>query len=698
MTERVQRLRRPIGFFAVLTLALGVTAFITRDQWLWSVQSDSVEFEVPEAPELEVETPDERLFRIDIEQSLATYRVAERLVGNENVAEGSTSAIAGDIIINTADTSASTVGTIVINVETFTSDSSLRDKRLRHDYLESNHFRFVEFSTTEIGGLPDQIVEGTPYELTLTGDLTVKETTAPVTFTGPATLQGDTLTASMTATIELATFDAGPISIAGLATSGETADLVFDLVAVSDADAPEIDDITVDPEITDDDPNSSFSAAVQPVLEQNCASCHVAGGPGHATFALETAGDAAEVASGLKLVTESRYMPGWLASDESVPFHDDRSLSADELAAIADWADAGGTLDVPADTPIIPSEQILADVRRDIVMRGEPYAGDPEVPDDYNCQVYDPQITETSYVTRFEFEPDQKEVVHHAVVFLATANMADEAAARDAETEAPGWTCYGLADLNSTDEGARVDQVMGWAPGLQPAVMPEGSGLKMEPGDFLVVQLHLHYDHEAPLDSSAMVLQMATEEELADGPLDSVVTTRYLGPAEIPCVEGDPNPLCDRELAYANVIERFGAFAGAIPLGLNRLCGVTPEDFAHMNQGTASSSCDLNVTRPGEIVSLLGHMHELGSWMRMTLNPGTPEERILLDIPVWSFEWQLTYSPVESIVLDGDDVIRLECGWDRSLQPGADLGYVMWAEGTGDEMCYSTISTRTPAE
>ena len=105
MTERVRQLRRPLGFFAVLTLAFGITAFITRDQWLWSVQSDNVEFEVPEAPELEAETPDERLFRISVEDSKATYRVAERLVGNENVAEGSTSAIAGDIVINTVDLS-----------------------------------------------------------------------------------------------------------------------------------------------------------------------------------------------------------------------------------------------------------------------------------------------------------------------------------------------------------------------------------------------------------------------------------------------------------------------------------------------------------------------------------------------------------------------------------------------------------------
>ena len=45
----------------------------------------------------------------------------------------------------------------------------------------------------------------------------------------------------------------------------------------------------------------------------------------------------------------------------------------------------------------------------------------------------------------------------------------------------------------------------------------------------------------------------------------------------------------------------------------------------------------------------VGHEHEIGKTYRMTLNPGTPEEKILLDIPRWDFNWQMNYAPVEKI-------------------------------------------------
>ncbi|NIR40259.1 MAG: hypothetical protein GWN79_22025 [Actinobacteria bacterium] len=88
-----------------------------------------------------------------------------------------------------------------------------------------------------------------------------------------------------------------------------------------------------------------------------------------------------------------------------------------------------------------------------------------------------------------------------------------------------------------------------------------------------------------------------------------------------------------------------------------------------------------------------GHMHEFGSHYRMTLNPDTPEERILLDIPTWSFEWQLGYEPVEDLVVDGDDVLRIECTWDRSLQFQPEPRYITWNEGTEDEMCWTSFAT-----
>ena len=59
----------------------------------------------------------------------------ERLAGNSHIAVGTSTVVAGDIKINLVDPSLSEVGEIVVNVEVFESDSNLRDKRIRHDYL-----------------------------------------------------------------------------------------------------------------------------------------------------------------------------------------------------------------------------------------------------------------------------------------------------------------------------------------------------------------------------------------------------------------------------------------------------------------------------------------------------------------------------------------------------------------------------------
>ena len=111
-----------------------------------------------------------------------------------------------------------------------------------------------------------------------------------------------------------------------------------------------------------------------------------------------------------------------------------------------------------------------------------------------------------------------------------------------------------------------------------------------------------------------------------------------------------------------------------------------------MTNGIASSTCDQPARFEGYISAVLGHQHNIGASFRMTLNPGTPAELILLDIPKWDFEWQFAYYPQEEIYVKRDDVIRLDCVWDRSLRPNdLEPSYVLWADGSNDEMCFAVI-------
>ena len=278
-------------------------------------------------------------------------------------------------------------------------------------------------------------------------------------------------------------------------------------------------------------------------------------------------------------------------------------------------------------------------------------------------------------------------MVHHAIVTPVRAGDLPRFQAEDAADEGSGWSC--LAGMG-TNGG---DRVAGWVPGQRPVAFAEGDGFDLQPGDVLVAQIHYHYEASAPPDRSGMTLELA-QDPAGITPLDTVT---LIGPVEMPCPPGATDVLCDRSAALADVSERFGPGGGVIANALHRGCGSTPDELAGASDGTiAETTCDYPVRRPGEIVGMLGHMHEYGKDYRLTLNPDTPEEKVLLDIPVWDFGWQLSYGPVDTIALEPGDTMRVTCRWDRSLRPELPMRYILFAEGTDDEMCFSTVTIRPP--
>ncbi len=714
---------------AFVVVAVGITAFLTRDQWLWTVADDAEPasrgevvappvVDVEEVAELDVET--ERLYRIAPGGgSQAGYRVVERLGGVSRTTVGTTTVLAGEILVNLDDPAMSRVGEIVVNVEMFQSDSALRDKRIRHDFLESSHWPFVRFAPTSIEGLDVEFADGTPYEIAITGELTIKETTRTETFAGTVAVTPEVLTATMSATVLSSDYGVGPINIARLVHTADEVTLTFELVAGRVALGTELaGDLHRElpaPEIA----SGAFAATVQPILESRCVSCHSSGGPGWTTLALDTAGDAAAIAADIAFVTAIDFMPPWLPSDLSPDFVHDWSLTEDEKAAIAAWAGAGGGLDVRPGTPLVARAQAIIPIAEDqrIGPRDGLYTGystpdgEPVRNDDYRCQVHavaDPEGDGT-WVKGFEFRPDQIPVVHHAIVYQVPAAAAEEITAKIAaedEIEAasgladePGWTCFGLSGLRT----AGVSMIQGWAPGMSPTIYPEGYGLYLEPGDMIVNQIHYHYDHDTPPDGSWIILDVATPPEVEAG-MVAMDFSSYFTPAEIPCTPQEEAVAAERAetidgyvnmCVRANVLEeialKYDRFARAIPDFLLLQCRGTVDDYDDLDGTVGHSSCDLPARDTGTIHTVLGHMHEFGAAYRMTIHPDTPEERILLDIPVWDFEWQLNYEPVEDIGIERGDIVRFECWWDRTLQHMPEPRYIIWNEGTVDEMCFSSI-------
>jgi hypothetical protein len=403
---------------------------------------------------------------------------------------------------------------------------------------------------------------------------------------------------------------------------------------------------------------------------------------------LDNAGQAAVVAEGLALVTRTEYMPPWPPSEQGVALAHPRGLDPAEIDLIGEWAEAGGPLDVPRSTKLTaPDTPEVVRPDADIVLQlPEPYVGDGTKSNDYRCFLLDPGFEHDEMITGYEFVPDASEVVHHVLVYRVPAPRVPIATARDLADPGPGYGCGDSAGMSTGGNGL----VGGWVPGQRPRDFGDGVGLPMSQGDQLVVQIHYHYEGLLRADQSTMNLELADD---AAG-VRALLPRSLVGPVELPCPAEDRGaPLCDRELARAAASQRAGGGEAGIANATHAMCGTNPAELASQSDGwTATTECTFPMRRDSHIVDVLGHMHEIGSQFRMTLNKGRPDETVLLDIPTWNFAWQLNYQPVEPVRASAGDSITIECSWDRTLRHEPEPRYIFFAEGTEDEMCFATIT------
>src|SRR5258706_7214677 len=150
-------------------------------------------------------------FRIDQNSSQVTFTLTEERMGKPATVVGKTNQVAGDIVIDASQPANTKLGTIRIDARTLATDSSMRDRMIRSTILASsqNAYEFITFAPTALTGLPDKVTAGQSYTFKVTGDLTVRDVTKPVTFDVTATLAADgtTLNGTATTTVQRATFN-----------------------------------------------------------------------------------------------------------------------------------------------------------------------------------------------------------------------------------------------------------------------------------------------------------------------------------------------------------------------------------------------------------------------------------------------------------------------------------------------------------
>ena len=178
-------------------------------------------------------------FSIVAEESEARFTLEENLRGVRTTVIGVTSEVGGRIMVDLANPSASSIGTILINARTLETPESFRNRALRSQILRSaqDEHEFIVFEPRELSNFSAaSIAVGDTITFDVTGDLTVSGVTNSVTFSASVTLESESqISGSASVNLHYADFGLVIPDVPSVANVTDDVDLSFEFVARTSA-------------------------------------------------------------------------------------------------------------------------------------------------------------------------------------------------------------------------------------------------------------------------------------------------------------------------------------------------------------------------------------------------------------------------------------------------------------------------------
>lgn len=171
------------------------------------------------------------IYQISQGESQVRFNIFELLRGQPKDVIGVSDQVAGQVAVNLADLSTAQIGEIVINARTLETDDNRRNQAIRNRILFTDQYEFITFKPAQISGLSGSAAPGQSFTFQVTGDLTIKDITKPMTFDVTVTVESpERLVGSATATLNRADFELVVPSVPFVANVGETITLEIDFV------------------------------------------------------------------------------------------------------------------------------------------------------------------------------------------------------------------------------------------------------------------------------------------------------------------------------------------------------------------------------------------------------------------------------------------------------------------------------------
>jgi Copper type II ascorbate-dependent monooxygenase, C-terminal domain len=407
----------------------------------------------------------------------------------------------------------------------------------------------------------------------------------------------------------------------------------------------------------------TFTKDVAPIFFKSCAECHRPGES--APFSVLSYKDVRPWAKSIREKVVNREMPPWHADPHVGQWANDRRLKQQEIDTITAWIDGGSREGDAKDLPAAPqfAEGWAIGKPDAVIEMPEEFTLGASGPDEYQYFDAPTNFTEDKYVQMAEARPGNRRVVHHVVAFVVPPgspslakvpkeqrDKALEMALKNSPFYRDGYLIRMKPDQPVYNDANEIppnlrgdagigDFLTGYAPGSIPSVWNPGVAKKIPAG--ATIRFQVHYSKIAgseQKDRSKIGLIFAKQ------PPEKTLKSR----------------------AASNIYFQ-------IPPGAER----------HKVTAFWKPSVDI------AIHSLSPHMHYRGAAMEYKVVYPDGRSEMLLNVPKYSFNWQMTYNPRELIHIPAGSKIEVTGYFDNSgrnkLNPDPSKA-VRHGEPTYDEM------------
>lgn len=374
----------------------------------------------------------------------------------------------------------------------------------------------------------------------------------------------------------------------------------------------------------------TYCRDIAPLINNNCVACHR---PGEvAPFSLLTYKDVRKRGKLIAEVVQSRTMPPWKAVPNYGEFVGARRLTDEQIKLVRSWVRAGMPEGNQKDLPEPPtfSSGWRLGTPDIVVTMPEPYQLPPEGADVYRNFILPLEIPEGKYIRAIEYQPENRRIVHHAVLSMDTNRSL-----RKKDEADPG-----MGFSTASVQGKMLPGTLAlWTPGWEPVALPKEFSLPWPKGTDLVMQLHFHLSGKPESEQSNIGIYL-TDTPPSKTMMDLLLETRKI---DIPAGEKNYRT---RDFFFLPVeVDIFGLFP---------------------------------------------HMHWLGKDVKLIAKMPGGEEKILLWINDWDFKWQGYYQYTKPIRVPAGTELIMECVHDNSSDnpnnPSTPPKRVRWGEQTFNEM------------